>query len=367
MRGIKVEYVRLMSAAVLGVALLTPPPAGASGESDPLRGQSFSICGVLIEQDACVALESFQGDVFLVENLGEFGVGRRVFVEGLLEQDNASLCPGVTLPAITANTIEGCFQTFGVLNQRSNGCWEVLSDEGEALLLESAGGFDPGDYVFVAGRRNDSSTLCPGGMAPGVEGAVVLDAFAGCGVLLQGPQDCLVFEASTSDSFFVENSGGFQAGDSVYVRGVVEANSDVCDPFISTALRRNVIGSCLSACGRIVETEDGCLAFEISSTLEVVALENDAGFPVGSRVRVNGAVASPTVLCDAALTRGVTSNIVRDECPGDLDGDNRVGPSDLAVLLSAWGPGASPADFDGDGEVDAADLSVLLTNWTVGE
>lgn len=48
-------------------------------------------------------------------------------------------------------------------------------------------------------------------------------------------------------------------------------------------------------------------------------------------------------------------------CP-DLDGDAMVGPTDLAILLGAWG-GSGPADFDGSGMVDGVDLAILLGGW----
>ncbi len=56
-------------------------------------------------------------------------------------------------------------------------------------------------------------------------------------------------------------------------------------------------------------------------------------------------------------------------CPGygcieDLDGDNAVGGSDLAILLGEWGSrGKLTADLNGDGIVDAADLAILLGAW----
>lgn len=49
---------------------------------------------------------------------------------------------------------------------------------------------------------------------------------------------------------------------------------------------------------------------------------------------------------------------------GDMDGDGLVGPSDLAMLLAAWGPcGGCVADLTGDGVVDGADLLVMLAHW----
>lgn len=52
-------------------------------------------------------------------------------------------------------------------------------------------------------------------------------------------------------------------------------------------------------------------------------------------------------------------------CPWDLDGDGTVGSSDLAILLSEFGPCPTCclADFDDDGDVDSADLAQLLGNW----
>ncbi len=56
-------------------------------------------------------------------------------------------------------------------------------------------------------------------------------------------------------------------------------------------------------------------------------------------------------------------------CPGDLDGDDDVDISDLAVLLSNFGTpgGANPSDgdLDGDTDVDLSDLAVLLGRFGV--
>ncbi|MCA9290044.1 MAG: hypothetical protein KDA25_02885 [Phycisphaerales bacterium] len=53
--------------------------------------------------------------------------------------------------------------------------------------------------------------------------------------------------------------------------------------------------------------------------------------------------------------------------PADLNGDGVVGPADLAILLSQWGPCEDPgncvSDLDGDGLVGPADLAILLASW----
>jgi hypothetical protein len=49
--------------------------------------------------------------------------------------------------------------------------------------------------------------------------------------------------------------------------------------------------------------------------------------------------------------------------PADLNNDNAVNATDLAILLGAWGT-AGPGDIDGNGLVNAADLAALLGAWT---
>lgn len=53
--------------------------------------------------------------------------------------------------------------------------------------------------------------------------------------------------------------------------------------------------------------------------------------------------------------------------PADLDGDGSVGPSDLVILLAAWGAcppkGDCAADLNGSGSVGPEDLTALLAAW----
>jgi subtilisin-like proprotein convertase family protein len=53
-------------------------------------------------------------------------------------------------------------------------------------------------------------------------------------------------------------------------------------------------------------------------------------------------------------------------CPGDIDGDQVVGTTDLLVLLGSWGTSVLPntsGDLTGDGQVGTADLLELLSAW----
>jgi outer membrane protein assembly factor BamB len=48
--------------------------------------------------------------------------------------------------------------------------------------------------------------------------------------------------------------------------------------------------------------------------------------------------------------------------PADLDCDGAVGPSDLGILLGAWG--TAKADLSGDGVTGSEDLAILLGAWS---
>ena len=55
-------------------------------------------------------------------------------------------------------------------------------------------------------------------------------------------------------------------------------------------------------------------------------------------------------------------------CLGDVNGDETVNATDLALILGGWGPNfGHPADFDGDGMVNAFDLATLLGKWGICE
>jgi len=58
----------------------------------------------------------------------------------------------------------------------------------------------------------------------------------------------------------------------------------------------------------------------------------------------------------------LTVNPGGNDCPEDLNGDDRIDLADLSILLANYGQTGGPedGDFDGDGDVDLADLSQLL-------
>jgi len=56
------------------------------------------------------------------------------------------------------------------------------------------------------------------------------------------------------------------------------------------------------------------------------------------------------------------AEIVGDDCPEDLNGDEQVNTADLLMLLGNWG-GSGDGDINDDGVVNTADLLMLLAAW----
>ena len=60
---------------------------------------------------------------------------------------------------------------------------------------------------------------------------------------------------------------------------------------------------------------------------------------------------------------GIPDECGPPHCPGDLDGDDQVNGSDLALVLGYWGQSGIPADINQDGIVDGMDLAIVLGAW----
>ena len=77
----------------------------------------------------------------------------------------------------------------------------------------------------------------------------------------------------------------------------------------------------------------------------------------------SGALTSVAFSTDLAFS--IRAEEVAAPLAGDLDGDGRVGSSDLGIMISLWGPcPGCPADLTFDGMVDAADLGALFVAWS---
>lgn len=71
------------------------------------RGQDFEGCGTLVQGVECVLFEADEGGQWVLDELGEFRVGDRVFVVGFIERGCFTLCQQGE-GCIHRNTIEPC-------------------------------------------------------------------------------------------------------------------------------------------------------------------------------------------------------------------------------------------------------------------
>ncbi len=98
-------------------------------------------------------------------------------------------------------------------------------------------------------------------------------------------------------------------------------------------------------------------------------IDGGGGTSTGGDFVLSGTIGQPDAGAltggDFALVGGFWGGAAGVPCFGDLDGDNQVGLSDLAILLANFGTpsGALPedGDLDGNGTVDLSDLALMLS------
>ncbi len=101
------------------------------------------------------------------------------------------------------------------------------------------------------------------------------------------------------------------------------------------------------------------------TTIDTQTLAIDEQIATGhpaADLRVRGTLA----VAPSPFDGGVLLIDLADACPGDVDGNNTVDLSDLAILLANFGNPAATreqGDLTGDGTVDLSDLAELLSNF----
>jgi hypothetical protein len=184
-------------------------------------------------------------------------------------------------------------QTIDVCGQltQTTPCILFQSDTGTTFVLDTANGFTSGDRVHVVGTVNVACVpICLGAtscMTVTLIGPCGTQ-FSACGTLVQAGM-CLLFEADTSGTYLLDQTGGFVAGDRVEVSGTLNPNCiNVCQPGNGCITVATVVacGASFSSCGLIVQ-RGSCVAFAADRG-GVYALDSTGGFAVGDRVRVAG-------------------------------------------------------------------------------
>jgi hypothetical protein len=146
--------------------VIPPPPCpslGCGTGGACAAGQDcVTECGELVQGVACVLFLADSGGLYLLEDLGSFGVGDRVEVTGCLDPGCFTICLEGD-GCIFQNTINACvhpFQGCGELVQGAE-CVLFQADAGGLYLLEDLGSFGVGDRVFVNGVLDESCvTIC---------------------------------------------------------------------------------------------------------------------------------------------------------------------------------------------------------------
>jgi hypothetical protein len=114
--------------------------------------------------------------------------------------------------------------------------------------------------------------------------------FVGCGQLIYGSQGCTQLLTDAGEAFFVEDLGGFNIGDRVWVHGALKPQSNVCPPANDPIIEQNTIGSCQAGCdhycGQLVQGTE-CVLFRACGG-GLYELNDLDGHVVGDRVLVTG-------------------------------------------------------------------------------
>jgi hypothetical protein len=204
----------------------------------------FEGCGTLqIAPQGCLALWADSGEILLVENTDGFWVDDYVFVSGPIVEDS-QICFPYIADAIEDNTIAACFIGCGTLAQAPQSCLQIITDDGEAYLVEDSGGYLPGEYVHVKGGLFPESQICFPYIAPAIEGNTIGLCYSGCGELDWGPQTCLVFLGDDGQNFYIKDTDGYMKGARVWVDGRIVEESIMCWPIVGPALVENVVTAC---------------------------------------------------------------------------------------------------------------------------
>ncbi|MFQ5806065.1 MAG: hypothetical protein ACE5I3_06415 [Phycisphaerae bacterium] len=213
----------------------------------------------------------------------------------------------------------------------------------------------PSDCVAAGGLYQGDGSDCAAVDCPQPEQACCFEATGGCLDLTE--EDCLI-------------AGGIPGGDgtdcATYVCFPIGACClpdgtclDDLSPEDCEALDGVFQGDGTTCDGSACPEPSGACCFVTGGCL--VLTESDCAIAGGTWV-------GPATDCSDGDGNGTADACETSPCLGDLDGDQEVNLTDLAMLLASYGvpncdPDPCPGDFDGDGDVDLADLAALLANY----
>jgi len=157
--------------------------------------------------------------------------------------------------------------------------------------------------------------------------------------------------------------GQFIEGDEIFATGSDFGGGDSVDLYVVTHSRSELVD------GTFLEdmTDNGADVVVVNpeGTLPVAPLgvvEVEGEYNIVADLNGSGVYES---LIDRIDKTGIGLSVLQP-CPGDIDGDRKVGVLDFLALLAAWGPNPGhPADLDGSGSVGITDFLIMLGTWGV--
>ena len=243
---------------------------------------------------------------------------------------------GVCGTAALGQTIDVCGQLLA-----SPDCSLFQADTGGTYALDASDGFALGDRVRVVGTLNNTcEPACPeaiGCITTTLVGPCGV-SFSACGTLVQAGT-CVLFDSDTGDTYVVDQTGTFTAGDRVEINGTLHSNcTSACSPSSGcvTVSTVNTCGTSFTSCGLLVQ-RGACAAFTADHG-GTYALDSLGGFAVGDRVRVSGTLDLTCTRPCATLNGCIRSNTV-SACGTSFSGCGTLIRSGGCVLFSADGGG----------------------------
>lgn len=383
--------------------------------------KTFAGCGTLFDIVECgLGFAAPTGETFLLENAGEFQAGDVVFVSGTIEPNCTSPVICGSFDCLNDNVIGKCFDECGTLVQ---GIECILFQSGSGTYaLDTIGTFQVGDQVRVQGIHDPTcTTFCQQGNGCIHNNTIEFCEqfqFSGCGTLQVGPQSCTLFVPDEGEgAYILQDEGGFQVGDHVFVTGPVVFTQFSCFPLNYPVILNKTIKPCkvpqpFAGCGTIVALPFCGLSLKTDADGAIIQLNDVGDFEVGDHVFVKGTFIDPCFVipecsvgacldvelieecgvswfsgcgfltipltCDVSLVADDGSGLYQVTGPlatelpngthifiqGPIDTRCPSGLGDCpCVEVVSWSVCDVPADLDEDGDVDGADLGLLLGAW----
>ena len=159
--------VRATVRALLFAALLlgTPLSLLAANAGDPV-----ATCGTITGNASCPTFQPDGGGLYLINDLGGFPAGTRVYIEGSFGSPCNEICLLlIPAPCVLVKVIRACdpppetFEGCGTING-GEGCPTFLADTGTIYFLSDLGGLEPGTRTYMA-TQMEAARKSPAGLS----------------------------------------------------------------------------------------------------------------------------------------------------------------------------------------------------------